>query len=185
MIYKASGNGSASRPLVRNRYKNNQWLHKIPQHAVQLPQRVLPSTTLGRILASLRLERGNKIAKFGIKLLFISRSHSLIHQVFSRVCKEFPVDKKRQALQLVRKRAKQLKLQLPSAGLTIQLPWCSKPENMKQTSFILQSFAKQLFTSGFFQPSCFTNGRLKVRIVWKPTGTFISCIRTASRYNRN
>ena len=149
-----------------------------------LPTKPQPLSSVGRILCALCFDRRDKIAKHGLRLLFVIKSRTSLLHIFHQVQRWATSRSRAAALKFVRKRACQLQLQLPVPRVVIELPWCGTKGNIYGTKLATQDFIVRLFSMGACQPSVFSHGRAKCQIVWKPGLSILDIVRTAPRYNK-
>ena len=174
----------SSRPFARL-MQTKQHGRKGVGEAPLLRNKPCAHTTTGKILLALQFNRRDKVAKQGLKLLYLLRCCASLSHIFHLVRKHVPSSARSNALTHVRRRARQIGLQLPLPRFVVQIPWCFKVENVQVTKMLLQEFANSLFLAGTFQPSVYTNGSLKCQITWKPARTVLSHIRTAPMFNKH
>ena len=170
--------GRSTRPLARH---TKTCIHT----PLRIPTKPRKTSTAARILDALCFDRRDRNMKAGLKLLFVVRSRSLICHIFHQVHRWSTLSQRAHALKFVRKRAKQLHIQLPLECLHITLPWCGTVQNIEYTKTSVQDFALQMLSNGFCQPSLFNNGRVRCKVRWKATPSLLDKIRTAPRFNRH
>ena len=153
--------------------------------ALKLLSRPKPVNTVGRILNALCFERRDKLAKHGLKLLFALRNRTSLCHIFYQVHRWASSHQRPRALKYVRKRAKQIGLQLPLHRAVLTLPWCGSAARTQHTRTLVQNLVMRLFATGACQSTLFTNGRLKCQIMWKPTDRLIDVLRSAAKFNKN
>ena len=168
-----------SRPLARRRSSRND-----PKPSLCFPKKPKSCTTLGRICCALMLEGRDAATKHGLKLLHVTRSRLILLQAYGFAGQFLHGCKKSCAMKLIRSRSRKVGLQLPLRSVTVRLPWCGSVANESLTRAALKEFVLTLFRSGVFQASVFTNGRLRVRIVWKPVQSLLAVVRTAHKFNK-
>ena len=152
---------------------------------LRLPSKPQPFSSVGRILCALCFNRRDKVAKHGLRLLFLLKSRTTLVYIFHQVRRWASSSNRNNAMRFLRKRACQLKLQLPVKRLVLELPWCGTPLHFRSTKQLIQKFLVRLFAIGACQATVFSDGRAKCQIVWKPAPSMLDVVRSAPKFNNH
>lgn len=157
--------------------------NKARDRGIQFPQRRRRQSTFDKILSALSFDARHKAAKHGLRLLYVIRSRALVAEVFKAVGRWASGCRLKAARKHLQKRAAQLRMQLPIAAVTVQIPWCVETRNVGKTMAAMQEFCVSLFQCSWFQSTLFQNGRIKLQVKWAHAPNLRSEVRTAQKYN--
>ena len=152
--------------------------------AVRLPKHRTPNCTFHRICVAMQFRGKDKVSKHGLRLLYVVRNPELLRAVVQYVTGNIFGVRRNLAMKHLRRRCKQLRIQMPLGSCAVRLPWCLHESNIPSTKTVLQQFVLQLFWNHHFQAGLFTHGKLKLKISWMPVPSVLQLIRTAHKYNR-
>ena len=118
------------------------------------------------------------ISKHGLRLFYVVRNPELVLAVIRYVMGNVIRKRRKLALKHIRRRCKQLQLQIPLGHCPMRMPWCLHEGNIPFTKSILKEFGLHLFWNDHFQAELFTHGRLKLRIGSR-------CLRSSSSFGQH
>ena len=151
---------------------------------LNMPKSRKPCNTYHRICWAMQFRGKDAVSKHGLRLLYVTRSRELIMAVVRFVTRNVSGARRNMALKHLRKRCKQLQIQMPLGLCTVRLPWCMHESNIPTTKSSLQNFILKLLWQDHFQASLLTHGRLKLRMRWTPTPSVLQLVRSAPRFNK-
>ena len=126
---------SSNKPLPRRRCPARV------RKPLSLPKQRMQCSSFQKICIAMQFRGKDKIStKHGLRLLYVVRNPELLLAVVRFVMGNVIGKRRKLALKHIRRRCKQLKLQIPLGHCPVRIPWCLHEGNISCTKSILKEF---------------------------------------------